>query len=225
LNELSRIFVSTISGKPTRIFEDIRLANEAGVGGVHFDVMDGIFVPRLGLYPELLAEIRQFTDMFIEVHCMLTTPQRYFRDFISAGANRLVFHIETQVDLETLIGETKSQGLEVGIAVNPESPLSKLKSYLSQINSIMLMGIEPGIPRHPFIESTYDKLTETNRLLQSEQVEGVEICIDGGVTYENIGVLLKKGANSFVCGSATVFNPARSFKENLRMLQSTLNDA
>lgn len=223
MNDLTEIFVSTISGKPSSIFEDIRVANEAGVGGLHFDVMDGIFVPRLGLYPELLAEIRQCTDMFIEVHCMLTSPQKFLGNFISAGANRLVFHIETEVELNSLIFETKAQGLEVGIAVNPKSPVGSLAPYVSQVDSIMLMGIEPGIPRHPFIESTIDKLAETQQLLKSEQVEGIEICIDGGVTFDNLGLLSEKGADTFVCGSATVYDPARSFADNLKLIKSKFN--
>lgn len=222
MSSLRNIFISTISGKPSDIFSDIDVAASLGVKGIHFDVMDGVFVPRLGLYPELLAAIRELTDLYIEVHMMIQKPSIFLSDFISAGANRVVLHLETTDNLSHLIDTAKSSGVDTAIALNPESPVSSVANYLPNINSVMLMGIQPGIPRHPFIESTFSKIDEVKKLLDVTAHTEVEISIDGGITFDNINKIINHGVTSLVCGSGTVYHSSRSLEENLKKLEVVL---
>lgn len=216
-NSAGKYIVSTISDNPREIFEHLPIFESVGFGGLHFDLMDGSFVPRLGLYPELLKEIRKETNLHIEVHIMLEKPSRFLDLIVDSGANRVIFHIETGEDLNELIRLAKIHGVEIGLAINPLTPATNLKPFLNEINSVLLMAINPGIPKHPFLESTFPKLKET-RLLIDGSNPGVEIVIDGGVTFSNHKELLLSGANKLICGSGTVFHNENTLEENLKRL-------
>ena len=129
-----------------------------GMSGIHFDVMDGNFVPRIGLYPELLKSIRDSSDLPIEVHLMLSNPDQYIRTFMEAGAQRILVHFESLLNPEKTLKLIKSLGAESCLVLNPETELFSIRKFISEADSIMLMAIRPGIPRHPFIPETFDKL-------------------------------------------------------------------
>ena len=221
MNSTKRFFYSVISDSPKQIFKNIRYLERTNIGGIHFDVMDGSFVPRLGLYPELLSEIRNQSSLFIEVHAMLSTPSAFIEKFIEAGANRMMFHVETNDQINDLIIKTKELGIECGLVINPASKLESILPYLTHIESIMLMAINPGIPKHPFLDETYDKLSKLRNLL-NEQNKDLEIVIDGGVTFENVEKLFALGANTLVCGSGTLFAPGNNLKKNFKHLKSII---
>jgi ribulose-phosphate 3-epimerase len=221
LNEKKGYFYSVISDNPNAIFKNLRVLEESCISGIHFDVMDGTFVPRLGLYPELLAEIKKETSLFIEVHAMLSTPSFFIEKFAEAGADRIIYHIETKDNVNSLITSTKQYGLECGLALNPNSSTDLILPFISNIDVVMLMAINPGIPKHPFIPDTYDKLQKIRNILNERDLDK-EIVIDGGVTFENLGNLFLHGANTLICGSGTLFSPERSINENLELLTSAL---
>lgn len=214
-----KLLISIISGNPKSIFDDLIVAEEEGIDGVHFDVMDGIFVPRLGLYPELLHEIRLSSKLFIEVHCMLHQPSQFVDLFIDAGADRIVFHVETSESLDLLIDKVLGKEIKVGLVLNPNTPLEKLLPFLHIVNSVTLMAIQPGVPRHPFIEATYSKLESLASMIKELGDIDIEISIDGGVTFENYLNLFELGASSLVCGSGTVYHPKSSLRDNIRALK------
>jgi ribulose-phosphate 3-epimerase len=216
-NDLSSFFVSVISDSPKNVFLNLETFVNYQMGGLHFDVMDGTFVPRLGLHPELLSELRESSELFIEVHMMLTNPSRYVEVFAEAGANRLLFHIETRNDLDFLITKTKALGLEVGLVINPTTSIKDAINFLPQINSVMLMAIQPGIPRHPFLDSTYSKLSELTEVVKRMNLK-LDVQIDGGVTFSNAEKLLRGGAKTLICGSGTIFAPSNSIESNIRKL-------
>jgi ribulose-phosphate 3-epimerase len=221
LNKNRGFFYSVISDNPRKIFENLSVLEDSPISGIHFDVMDGIFVPRLGLYPELLAVIKRETSLFIEVHAMLTTPSLFIEKFAEAGADRIIYHIETNDNVNNLISFTKQLGLQCGLALNPSSSADLILPFISNIDAVMLMAINPGIPKHPFIPATYEKLQRLQNILKERGFDR-EIIIDGGVTYDNLENLFSFGANTLICGSGTLFSPERSLNENLELLASEI---
>jgi len=216
-NSASKYLVSTISDNPREIFKHLPIFESVGFGGLHFDLMDGSFVPRLGLYPELLKEIRKETNLYIEVHIMIEKPSRFLDVIVNSGANRVIFHMETGEDLDELIRLAKIHEVEIGLAINPLTPAINLKPFLNEIDSVLLMAINPGIPKHPLLPSTFPKLKET-RLLIDEINPRVEIVIDGGVTFNNHKELLMSGADRLICGSGTIFHNENTLENNLERL-------
>jgi ribulose-phosphate 3-epimerase len=221
LNRKRGFFYSVISDNPSTIFKNLSVLQDSCISGIHFDVMDGTFVPRLGLYPELLAEIKRETSLFIEVHAMISTPSFFIKKFADAGADRIIYHIETNDNVDNLISSTKQYGLQCGLALNPNSSTDMILPFISNIDAVMLMAINPGIPKHPFIPETYTKLQKVKDVLKEREFDK-EIIIDGGVTFKNLENLFSYGANTLICGSGTLFSPERSLNENLEMLNSAI---
>lgn len=217
LNRASHYLISTISDSPRNVFENIETFDSYEFGGLHFDVMDGIFVPRLGLHPELLREIRNGTEMFIEVHAMLHDPTPYLEVLAESGANRIIVHLESSSNISMMLRELRLMNVELGLALNPNSPLDLLIPYIEEIHTVMLMAINPGIPKHPFIESTFDKVSKLKSLVLDNNPH-VKIGIDGGVTFSNHLQLLAAGADYLICGSGTIFNQNGSIEENIEKL-------
>ena len=148
-NNPKNYLVSTISDNPRDLFENLSLFNSHDFGGLHFDVMDGVFVPRLGLYPELLQEIRKSTSLFIEVHAMLNDPLPYLNLLAESGANRIVVHVETPANLDLILREINSLGIEsLQIVSLPEITAPINLSY-----TFILMILVNKIP-HPRLEVT-----------------------------------------------------------------------
>lgn len=217
LNSAEQYLVSTISDNPREIFAHLPIFESAGFGGLHFDLMDGSFVPRLGLYPELLKEIRKETNLHIEAHVMIQKPSRFLNLIVDSGANRVIFHMETEEDMDELIKLAEVNKVEIGVAINPLTPATTLKPFLNRVHSVLLMAINPGIPKHPFLESTFSKLKETRSLIDQINPR-VEIVIDGGVTFNNHKELLLSGADKLICGSGTIFHNENTLEKNLERL-------
>lgn len=221
LNKKRGFFYSVISDNPSKVFKNLSVLEDSCISGIHFDVMDGTFVPRLGLYPELLAEIKRETSLFIEVHAMLSTPSFFIKKFAEAGADRIIYHIETKDNINDLISLTKQYGLQCGLALNPNSSTELILPFITNIDAVMLMAINPGIPKHPFIPETYEKLQNIQSIFKEREIDK-EIIIDGGVTFENLEKLFLFGARTLICGSGTLFSPERSLNENLKLLTSAI---
>jgi ribulose-phosphate 3-epimerase len=222
LNKSYELFASLISDNPRDVFSNLKIYENANVSGLHFDVMDGNFVPRFGLYPEILKEIRNLTSLPIEVHLMTTNFERYLNQFVGLGANRIIFHVEATDSIIDSINKVKESGAEVGIAINPNTKLNFIDQITNKIDYIMLMAITPGIPKHPFIASTYQKISELKKILFLNS-SSAKIGVDGGVTFNNAKEIYKLGADVLICGSGTFFDSARSLKDNITLLQNTLN--
>ncbi len=212
-------YASTISDDPKLIFKHLSIFENQGISGIHFDVMDGIFVPRIGLYPELLKSIKNSTPLAIEAHLMLINPDKYIEVFVEAGAQRILVHFESLDNPTKTLQLINRLGAESCIVLNPNTDFYALKEYIGYVDSIMLMAINPGIPKHPFIPETLDKLKNLKNWLSSVKPE-IKIGIDGGVTFENAKLLFEYGADWLICGSGTIFKPGADLIDNL----SNLND-
>ena len=219
MNKDIEFYVSTISDDPKLIFEHLPIFKNYGISGIHFDVMDGNFVPRLGLYPELLKSIKDSSDLPIEVHLMLSNPDQYIRTFMDAGAQRILVHFESLQDPQKTLKLINSFGLESCLVLNPETELFSIRKFINDTDSIMLMAIKPGIPGHPFIPETFEKLQNLKDWLSRLKPE-MRIGIDGGVTFDNAKKLYEYGANWLICGSGTIFKPGACIVENISKLNS-----
>lgn len=211
--------VSVISAPPLVFLESLPMLEDLGVERIHVDIMDGRFVPRLGLYPEFVREIRRISSLPIDVHMMVNRPLELIEDFVSVGASRLIFHVESTKHVHRAVDRAREAGAEVGLALNPHTSSDSLMYVVEHLSSVTLMAINPGIIGHRFIESTWEKLRDMREFLGRFE-NNCEIEVDGGVTFENLAGLREGGADRVVIGAGTVFRPGRSVRENLKVLNT-----
>jgi len=221
LSKKIEFYASTISDDPKLIFKNLPIFESHGISGIHFDVMDGNFVPRLGLYPELLKSIKVSTSLAIEAHLMLSNPDQYIEIFVAAGAQRILVHFEALKDPFKTLRLINALESESCVVLNPKTDFYLLEDFISEMDSIMLMGINPGIPKHPFIPETLDKLKNLKNWLSVLKPD-VKIGIDGGVTFDNVKQLYELGADWLICGSGTIFKPGADLVQNLAKLNNIL---
>jgi ribulose-phosphate 3-epimerase len=216
-----QLAASIICGNPLSLEADLEALERGGIDYIHFDVMDGIFVPRYGLFPEYLKAIRSKTDLPIEVHMMVQDPEPYIDEFIRAGATILTPHIEPLLHAHRTVMKIKSAGAKVGLALNPGTPLSSLDYVFEDLDLIMLMAINPGIVGHKLIPETMKKIADLRRKID-ETGKDIIIEIDGGVTPESGIRMAEAGANMLVCGTGTIFQPPAKLDDKIREFRATL---
>lgn len=199
---------------------DIRQLEDGGIDYLHFDVMDGAFVPRLGLFPEMLASIKTITKIPISAHLMIEHPDDFIPIFANAGADMIIIHAESTRHMDRSIRLIKNAGTKAGVALNPATPLSVLDYVLDDIDLVMLMAINPGIVGHQLIPGTLKKISDIKNKLRD--YPNILIEIDGGVTFKSAPDMIKIGANMLVCGSSTIFKPGRPISKKIKELRQLL---
>jgi ribulose-phosphate 3-epimerase len=192
---------SILSADFSRLGEEIRAVEEAGAEVIHVDVMDGHFVPNITIGPLVVRAVRRVTDLPLDVHLMITEPDRYLQDFADAGADWITVHVEACVHLHRTLSFIRDLGKKAGAVLNPATPLSSLEYVLDELDLVMLMSVNPGFGGQSFIESTLDKTRALRAMLdQVNPAAGIEI--DGGISPKTIARVAEAGANIFVAGSA-----------------------
>ena len=166
---------------------------------LHFDVMDGEFVPNFGISPPFIAAVRQITQVSFDVHIMVTHPLRYIDALAAAGADIITFHIESEDKPETVISAIKAHGLKSGLALSPKTPISTVIPYLADIDLVLPMSVEPGFGGQTFQHNALKKIAA---LCQMSLKQPLEISIDGGVTTEIAPLATRQGATILVAGTA-----------------------
>jgi ribulose-phosphate 3-epimerase len=180
----------------------LRLIKKGKIDYIHFDVMDGMFVPRYGLFPEVLQTIKRLSTLPVNTHLMVQNPEPYVKIFADSGSNIITVPVEGNLHLSRTIRMVKSAGIGVGIAINPATSLSVLDYVLDEIDLILLMAINPGIIGHKLIKTTYKKIEDLRNMIAGKKIL---IEVDGGVTHESASKMVEKGADMLVCGSSTIF--------------------
>lgn len=216
-----QLAASIICGNPLNLEADLEALEKGGIDYIHFDVMDGIFVPRYGLFPEYLKAIRSKTDLPIEVHMMVQDPEPYIDEFIRAGATILTPHIEPLSHAHRTVMKIKGAGAKVGLALNPGTSLSSIDYVLEDLDLVMLMAINPGIVGHKLIPETMKKIADLRRRID-ETGKDIIIEIDGGVTPESGIQMTEAGANMLVCGTGTIFQSPAKLDDKIREFRTTL---
>ena len=175
---------SILSADFSRLGEEIQAVEAAGAEVIHIDVMDGHFVPNITIGPLVVKAARQVTDLPLDVHLMITSPDRYIQDFIDAGADWVTVHVEACTHLHRTLSYIRSQGKKAGAVLNPATSLSTLEYVLDELDLVMLMSVNPGFGGQSFIESSLDKITTLRQMLDAVNPEaGIEV--DGGISPQN----------------------------------------
>jgi ribulose-phosphate 3-epimerase len=201
------IAASLICANPLDLNADI---NELILGNsdyIHFDVMDGQFVPRYGLYPEILTYLKKRCDIPVDVHMMVENPEEYIEDFRIAGADFFNFHIESTPHVHRVIKKVEKAGMKPGVALNPATSLSALDYIINDVKMVVLMAINPGIVGHKLIPEMINKISDLRSFANKKGNTDLLIQIDGGVTFESGKEMIKAGADILVCGTGTIFRP------------------
>ena len=199
--------------------EQLKLTEEAGAEYIHFDVMDGIFVPSISFGMPVLASIKGATTQTLDVHLMVTEPIRYVEEFVKAGADIVTVHYEACEDLQATIDKIHAAGAKVGISIKPKTPVDVLLPYLDQAEMFLIMSVEPGFGGQAFIPESLDKIRELKAMIDTEGL-CVDIQVDGGIYTHNVEEVIEAGANVIVAGSA-IFkgDTANNTKEMLEILK------
>lgn len=195
---------SMLSADFKELGKEIQAIEENGAKYLHFDVMDGIFVPSISFGMPVLKSIRSGTNLVCDVHLMITEPIRYVEDFAKAGADLITIHLEACEDVNATIAKIKECGCKVGISIKPNTPVSTLQPYLDKVDMILIMSVEPGFGGQKFIPSSLEKIAETKAMIDASGLN-IDIQVDGGIYTHNVEEVLKAGANIIVAGSA-IFN-------------------
>ena len=192
---------SILSADFTRLGDEIWAVEAAGADVIHVDVMDGHFVPNITIGPLVVRAVRAVTDLPVDVHLMITDPDRYLKDFIDAGADWVTVHVEACVHLHRTLTCIKDLGRKAGAVLNPATSLATLDYVLAEVDLVMLMSVNPGFGGQSFIPSAIDKIRRLRQMLDAVN-PGAGIEVDGGIGPTTIGAVAEAGANIFVAGSA-----------------------
>ena len=192
---------SILSADFSRLGEEVRAVEAAGADVIHVDVMDGHFVPNITIGPLVVRAVRAVTRLPLDVHLMISDPDRYIHDFIDAGADWVTVHVEACTHLHRTLAAIKDRGKKAGAVLNPATSLTTLEYVLADVDLVMLMSVNPGFGGQSFTESSLEKTRKLRQMLDQVNPEaGIEM--DGGIGPETIGRAAAAGANIFVAGSA-----------------------
>lgn len=181
--------------------QEMKKTEENGAAYIHFDVMDGMFVPSISFGMPVLASIHDATEQFMDAHLMVQEPIRYVEAFQKAGADYVTVHLEACEDVKTTLDKIHACGMKAGLAVNPETDVKELVPYLEDVEMILIMSVYPGFGGQKFIPESLDKIREVRAMLNEKNLE-TDIQVDGGIYVENVREVLDAGANVIVAGSA-----------------------
>ena len=200
---------------------EVRKVVDAGAEYVHLDVMDGHFVPNISFGVPVVEAARRVTDAVLDVHLMITSPERYVEVFAKAGADIITFHYEATNRPEELIDRIHALGKRAGISIKPATPTFVLEPLVRKADLVLVMTVEPGFGGQKLLQPCVDKVHEVSRMCKMFDAFP-EIEVDGGITAENVGDLIQNGANVIVAGSAVFKAP--DTEKAVRVLKGDLSD-
>ncbi len=204
--ERIEIAPSILAADFARLGEQIRQVEDGGADAIHFDVMDGHFVPNISIGIPVLKSVRKATRLPLDVHLMIENPEQYIEEFVKAGANRVLVHQESTPHLDRALAMVREAGAEAGAVINPATPVALLVDVLDKVDTVLVMSVNPGFGGQTFIPRATEKVMELSEL-RAQRGGAFRIEVDGGIELEHTAELARAGANTFVAGTSIFHTP------------------
>jgi ribulose-phosphate 3-epimerase len=211
---------SILSADFARLGQQAKEAEDAGVDGIQIDVMDGHFVPNLTFGPGVVRALRRSVNIFLDAHLMIDNPQGFLEEFARSGANRIIVHEEACKDLPSILQSIKKLKVEAGVAINPETPVTKAERVLDIADSVQVMTVHPGFAGQRFMEDQLSKIQHLRREIDQRHLK-TSIVVDGGIDLKTARLAVKSGATVLVAGSS-IYNQSASVAKNVAALRNSI---
>lgn len=211
------VSVSVLGADLTDMRKFLSSLYESDTDMLHFDVMDGVFVPNLSYGMPVLKDMDRCTDLFMDVHLMINDPAKYVKNFAESGADLITFHAESKSDISETIKLIKSLGIKAGISIKPATPVSDIEKYLSDIDLVLVMTVEPGFGGQSFMEDMIPKIKELDKYRKENNLT-YKIEVDGGINNVTGKKCADAGADVLVSGSYVL--KSENMKEKVTLLKS-----
>jgi ribulose-phosphate 3-epimerase len=215
---------SFLTADLTHLGQQIEAALQAGAERIHVDVMDGRFVPNLTFGPLVVSALKPLTTKagaLLEAHLMVEKPEELIPDFAQAGAELIIVHVETCPHLNRTIQQIKDLGLKAGVTLNPATPLVSIEQVLAEVDQVLIMSVNPGFGGQVYIPSSTGKIARLRGMMREQQIQNVDVEVDGGINQITAQEVVSAGANVLVVGSC-IYNSEGSVGENLASLRSSI---
>ena len=192
---------SILSADFTMLTEQIPLVESAGADVIHLDVMDGHFVPNITFGPKMVGDVRKLTKLPLDVHLMISEPEKYIANFAKAGADWISVHYEAAKHLNRLVNQIKDNGCKAGVVINPATTTDLLDDILEYADYVLIMSVNPGFGGQKFIDNSLDKAHKLSEKISKRKLNAF-LEMDGGIGLDNIKIVKDAGVKVFVCGNS-----------------------
>ncbi|MBE6449249.1 MAG: ribulose-phosphate 3-epimerase [Alphaproteobacteria bacterium] len=209
-----KIAPSILSANFACLGQEVSEICQQGADFVHFDVMDGHFVSNLSFGPMVLKSVKPYITVPVDVHLMMTNPEKYIEAFIAAGANRLTIHQEIDEDVTSLLQQIRALGAKAGLCIKPSTEAEKIIPYLDFLDLVLIMTVEPGFGGQAFMEDKLSKITQVKELIGTRNID---IEVDGGINLQTAPAVVHAGADVLIAGNY-IFK-AQDRKEAIQLLK------
>ena len=214
-----KIAPSILSADFGRLGEQVVEAEEAGADYIHVDVMDGHFVPNITIGIPVVASLRKWTKLPLDVHLMIEAPERHVKGFADAGADIITVHLEASPRIHRTVNLIKGSGVKAGVSLNPGTSVELLREVISAVDLVLVMTVNPGFGGQAFIANTLDKIARLRAELDNRRLN-TELEVDGGINSKTASQVVKAGARVLVAGAA-IFNGGQTIEEAIKTIRSS----
>ena len=215
----TQISPSILSADFSQLGNEIKRLEKGGADMIHVDVMDGHFVPNLTIGPPVIKALKKNCNILFDVHLMISPVHKYIEVYADAGADIITIHPEATDDLSASISKIKELKKKVGLSLNPETKVEKIKEYIDKIDLVLIMSVNPGFGGQKFMPEVLDKIKELKKI-QKDKNLNFDIEIDGGINFDNSKIAIEAGANILVSGTTVFKSNNGNIKKNIELLKS-----